>query len=570
MFCVYCGYPLKGEKKGFFAKSEETGVSRAEKLANDAPVPEAPAAKPAPAPAPAPMQNAQQIPQPNPAAPMNSVPPMGMPSPMGMPNGMAPMGTQPMMPGMPAQMGYGMAPQMGYGMPPQMQYGTGMPQFAGYDAAGNPMYVQMVPQLMGYDAYGNPIYNMVAMPYVMPPMQGMGMAPLIQQQPVYQQEAVIDVPQEQIRPADAVPAAKAAPAPAPVQKPAPAPSVPVQKAAPAPQPAAQKPPVQNTPVQKAVTQPAPAPAPVPVVNPIQSVQAATLAAMEALNAFQGVNTLPEAQPIAPSPFRSAEINSVYDMPMEASALINEDENAAQGKLPDEKAILDSIFGNKQKNYTMSAGTKPAAATFSINVGANEIRNVKEDEFGSGDQEAPPPAQSLFSKPGSQFVNPFVDPGFNEALVAASEAEAAVKPTPKKTSKPMSEKDANAAKRAAKEAKMREKEAAEAAKAAAEAAAKPAKDSKKKGQKKPPAKIVSPDEFFNDKPHNGTRSKSMLSVKDLDKLDDGQLEAHISNLGVKTGGKKSNRSMKAATKEEMDVSNIDVDALVGAGKSRLPN
>ena len=63
---------------------------------------------------------------------------------------------------------------------------------------------------------------------------------------------------------------------------------------------------------------------------------------------------------------------------------------------------------------------------------------------------------------------------------------------------------------------------------------------------------------------------MLSVKDLDKLDDGQLEAHISNLGVKTGGKKSNRSMKAATKEEMDVSNIDVDALVGAGKSRLPN
>ena len=41
MFCVYCGYPLKGEKKGFFAKSDETGVSRAEELA-EASVPEMP------------------------------------------------------------------------------------------------------------------------------------------------------------------------------------------------------------------------------------------------------------------------------------------------------------------------------------------------------------------------------------------------------------------------------------------------------------------------------------------------------------------------------------------------
>jgi hypothetical protein len=288
--------------------------------------------------------------------------------------------------------------------------------------------------------------------------------------------------------------------------------------------------------------------------------------MEALTAFQGVSVVQDAQPVPASPYRSAQINSVYDLPMDAATLINEDENAPQGNMPDEKALLDSIFSNKPKNYSMTEGAKPAAATFSINVGLHEIRNVKEEEFG-GSQVPPPPVQSLYNKPNT-FVNPFIDPGYTnpESEKSASTSEPAPKPAAKKPSKPMTEKDANAAKRAAKEAKMREKEAAEAAKSGK--APKASKD--KKGQKKPPARIVSPDEFFEDKPHNGTRSRSMLSVKELDKLDDGQLEAHLSSLGGATGGKKSNRSMKAATKEEMDISNIDPDALVGVGKRRLPN
>ena len=184
--------------------------------------------------------------------------------------------------------------------------------------------------------------------------------------------------------------------------------------------------------------------------------------------------------------------------------------------------------------------------------------MENEEFGSRSDAAPPPVQSLFSKPG-----PFFSQQKAEIPEPVTVPEAAPAAKTKKTSKPMTEKDANAAKRAAKEQKLaKEKEAQE--------AKEPKASKKKNAVKKPPAKIVSPDEFFQDKPHNGTRSKSMLSVKELDKLDDGQLEAHLSSLGGSTGGKKSNRSMKAATKEEMDISNIDVDALVGSNKRRLPN
>lgn len=539
MFCVFCGYPLKGEKKGFFAKSEETGISRAEEFAADnTPLPEVPVLGKQPQPAP-PMQNVQQIPQMAGNSPVNNVQPVGMQQPMqGMPGSMPQMGAQGMVAGMPGgmngmpQMGYGM-PQMAYGMP-QMQYG--MPQFAGYDAAGNPLYVQMVPQLMGYDAYGNPVYNMVAMPYIMPAMQGMpGMNPMMQQQAVYPQDQVIDVSQEQLRPADAA-APQALP---PIQK---LPTAPVpQQAAPAVKP-------------KPISKPA---APVAPVQPIQSVQAALQQAQDVLTAFQGVNVVQDAQPVPPSPFRSAQVNSVYDFPMDASALMSED-------MPDEKALLDSIFSNKLRNFSMSEGAKPAAATFSINVAASEIKSVQHSEFGDTSAAAPPPVQSLYSMPSPS--NPFadgtvnfVDPGYNPP---SDSAVSDPKPAAKKPSKPRTEADANAAKRAAKEQKMKEAAAKE---------GKEPKNSKKKKQQKPPAKIVSPDEFFNDKPHNGSRSKTMLSVKDLDKLDDDQLAAHVSKIGgVATGGKKSNRTMKAATKEEMDISNIDPDLLIGVGKSRFPN
>jgi hypothetical protein len=316
---------------------------------------------------------------------------------------------------------------------------------------------------------------------------------------------------------------------------------------------------QSAPVVKPKPVPKPAAPAAPPVQPIQSVQAALQQAQDVLSAFQGVNVVQDAQPIPPSPFRSAQVNSVYDFPMDASALMSED-------MPDEKALLDSIFSNKLRNYSMTEGAKPAAATFSINVGANEIKSVQHSEFNDVSTAAPPPVQSLYTKPAppdpyEDFNFNFVDPGYNPQDDSAS-AVPDPKNAAKKPFKPRTEADANAAKRAAKEQKMREAAAKE---------GKEPKNAKKKKQQKPPAKIVSPDEFFNDKPHNGSRSKTMLSVSDLDKLDDDQLAAHVSKIGgVATGGKKSNRSMKAATKEEIDLSNVDADALIGIGKSRFPN
>ncbi|MCR5717973.1 MAG: hypothetical protein K6F80_02930 [Oscillospiraceae bacterium] len=626
MFCVYCGYPLRGEKKGFFAKSEETGVSRAQEMAEasmpempslDTPVQTAPmngspavnTAKPASSvnaavqtmTSPMGMQPMQAM-QPG-IAPMGTQPmmqPMGMQTMAmqqpAMPAGLAPMGAQPMMQGMTdmtgmPQMGYGM-PQMGYAMP---QMGYGMPQFAGYDAAGNPMYVQMIPQFMGYDAYGNPIYNMVAMPYVMPGMQGMGgVTPMMQ--PVYQQqEQVIDVPQEQIRPADPAPAV------AVVQQPKP--QTPAMQAAPiapkvAAAPAVQQPVMQQAPaptVQKSVIQspaapvpqsvmpqsPVAAPIPQPMAQqpappvqkaPIQSVQEAALAVQEALSFYQ------EAKPVPPSPYRSTQISSADDVPMDADTLMREDEQGKQSEeVPDEKALLDSIFSDAPKNYSMSEGTKPASAVFSINISANEITNVPVNEFGDDDAPPPPPV-SLFSKPGVQ-IHPFSGPAVKETPIppepaprpAAPAAKAAAPapdpepapPKPRKTSKPRTEEDANAAKRAAKEQKL-----AREAKEAKEQ--KPAKQpAKKKPAKKSPAKIVSPDDFFEDNKHSN--NNGVLSVKELENLDDEQLVAALSNMNNKNGGRKSTRSMKAASKEEMDISNIDVDAVLsGVSNPRLPN
>ncbi len=492
-FCVYCGYPLKGAKQGFFAKSEKTGISRADELIleAEAPAPEPPAPKEA-APAPAPQQTPQPAPQPAKSAAqpqMNHAPQMaaqpvmsGMqtpqmgaagvmpgvapqmaaqpmqgiaPAPMGvqpnaavMPNMQAnpAMGVQPMMgtpiqpmavaPVAPApdvngvmpQVAYGM-PQMGYGMP-QMAYG--MPQFAGYDAAGNPIYMQMMPQFMGYDAYGNPVYNMVAVPYVMPAVQGgVGVQPMpqIMPQAYAQPEPVIDVPQEQIRPAEA--AAQPAAAPQAYAQP-PAPQQPVQE-------------------------------------------------------------------------RSAVITSSEDIPMDADALMAEEEtSAARQDVPDEKEILDRIFSDAPKNYSMSEGAAPASAVFSINVGAGEITSIR-------DEEAPAP---------------------QPAPEKAAKKPAAPKP------------DKKAAK-----AEKPEK----------------APSKKKSAAPKKPATIVSPDDFFNDKPR---AQRGVLNVAELDAMDDAQLAEHLAKQ-ASTGGKRSTRSMKAASREEMDVSNIDAETLLGSQKHQLP-
>lgn len=526
-FCMYCGYPLKGSRVGFFAKSETTGTSRAEELTRTemsqqaapapAPVPEhAPVSQPMAAAQPTPqmpgvqptmpgVQPAMQSVQPTmpqvaavmpaaqPAMPQmtaqpvmpsipGAVPQMGTVQPMMQPiPGAVPQmnPAQPLLSGMPApipqqpmqgaelgvpQMAYGM-PQMAYGMP---QMGYTMPQFAGYDAAGNPIYMQMVPQLMGYDAYGNPVYNMVAMPYVIPAMQGMpGVVP-VQPQPAaaaYQPEHVIDVPQDQIRPADptVIPAMQAAPVqPAAMQ------SVPVQPA-----------PVQSVPVQSVVQTTPAQQTPVQTEVPVQQ----------------------------PPVERRVEIASAADIPMDAEVLMNEDEgNAMPQELPDEEAILDSIFSDAPKSYSMSSGTAPAAATFSINVSASDIISVR-DEEASAPETARPKKQP------------------------ASKAE-------KTEKKPAAAKSEKSGKSASK---------------------------KKQAAKKPPATIVSPDEFFNDK-QNARRDT--LNVNELDQLDDEQLAARLATMQSTTGGKKSTRSMKAASREEMDVSNMNEEDLLGGSNSAM--
>ena len=81
--------------------------------------------------------------------------------------------------------------------------------------------------------------------------------------------------------------------------------------------------------------------------------------------------------------------------------------------------------------------------------------------------------------------------------------------------------------------------------------------------------MSPDGFFEDNKHSN--NNGVLSVKELENLDDEQLVAALSNMNNKNGGRKSTRSMKAASKEEMDISNIDVDAVLsGVSNPRLPN
>ena len=561
-FCVYCGYPLKGSQKGFFAKSEETGTSAAEDYARaeaahqaaqeaqPAPQPKpAPVPQPAPAPQSAPVQSPVMNPAPQPAVP--NVPQMGVVQPMmtgaavphtgaqSMMPGVPAMGAQPVMQGaMPQMMGMPpmqpqqnmqgvempMMPQMPYGMPqmpygmPQMQYG--MPQFAGYDAQGNPVYMQMMPQLVGYDAYGNPLYNMVAMPYIMPGMQGMPAMQPMQQAvpPMYQTEPVIDVPQEQIRPAETIPQA--------------APVMPMQEAAPVQQPipSLQQP---AAPVQQ-MQQPIPA-APVqqPVPEtPLQQMQQPIPAA----SVQQPVPEAPVQQDVPKMhemlTERKVEISSEEDIPMDAEALVNEGEPSRKQEVPSEEEILNSIFSDAPKTYTMSEGVKPAAATFSINVSASEIISVRDDDI------APPPLPPV-------------------PTLKAEKPKKAAAPV-----KGMTEQEAHELKAAAKREREEKAAAAKREKEAKAAAAKKEKEKatkKKQAPKKAPATIVSPEDFFND---NKKTRRDTLSVRELEALDDEQLAAHLHSMQSANGGKKSTRSMKAASRDEMDVSNIEADALLG--------
>ena len=123
-----------------------------------------------------------------------------------------------------------------------------VPQFAGYDMNGQPVYNYVQSQLVGYDQNGQPMFM---------PLQNMGYP------------GGMPVPPQMTAPVQPAPA-PVQPAPAPVQ-PAPAPvqptPAPVQ---PAPAPVQPTPaPVQPAP---APVQPTPAPAPIPPVQPVRPVQ----------------------------------------------------------------------------------------------------------------------------------------------------------------------------------------------------------------------------------------------------------------------------------------------------------
>lgn len=435
-FCVKCGTTLKGgaktQQKGFFAKGS-SGVSRADEYAATQRQQAAPQRKPAPA-APqqpkapssqvrmkpqtaqtsAPQRPAQQMQNPqaaqnraqnmnpnmqqmpnmaqpqmvqpnmpqmqgmaqpqmaqpnmtmqNPAMPpnmqqmqnpaMQQMPNMNMPNPamQQMPNMAQPQMAQPnmtmqnpaMQPNMPQGMNPNMAqnpqdpamqqmgmqnPQMGM-MNPQMQgmnmmgmmnpqMGMMPPQFMGYDQNGTPIYMQMVPQMMGYDAYGNPMYTMV-------PMQTYGMPQMMQgMQPM----------QGMMNPQMGMMQPNMPQGMNPAMNPGMQPNM----------PQAVNPNMPAMPQQPAVQQPS---MPQPPQPPVQG---------------------------------TMQVSSFEDMPVSAEALMNEDENAEQAEaapMPNEAELLDQIFSNAPKQYTMAGSAKPSGQVFSISLSASEVTSVADEE-----------------------------------------------------------------------------------------------------------------------------------------------------------------------------------------------
>ncbi len=376
---------------------------------------------------------------------MNMQPQMGMQQPMM--NMQQPMMNmqQPMM-NMQPQMGMqqmGMMPdpmmgmpQMGYAMP-QMQYG--MPQFVGYDAMGNPLYVQQVPQVMGYDAYGNPMYTMVSVPVQMPQM---GQVPVM---------PTVGMPMMQ-------------------------PQMPVMEVAALP--------VQDTLVQEIVEQTMPE---TQMPSVAQAAPMPAVAAAEEAGFDDGYREYPD---YGYDDYEETEVQvGSEDMPMSAEYLMT-DEEQEEVTIHDEKALLDRIFSDEPKSYSMSSNVKPGAMSFSIRLGSDEFTSVR-------DEEAPPPVAEEAPKTRKKMTEPKEKP---EPKTAAKKKPAA----PKKTS----------------------------------------------------TKIISPEDFFDDKPR---QARGTIAVPDLDKLNDDQLVEQLQAMQAQTA-KKSRRSMKAATEDEVDSTNMIPDVM----------
>ncbi len=126
--------------------------------------------------------------------------------------------------------------------------------------------------------------------------------------------------------------------------------------------------------------------------------------------------MPQAVPQPPVQ-GTMRVSSYEEMPVSAEALMNEDENAqpaaAPAQMPNEAELLNQIFSESPKHNTMSAGTKPSAQTFSINLSASEVTSVKDEQVPTpgkakstrmkGAEAAP--EQAAPKKPTQRIVSP---------------------------------------------------------------------------------------------------------------------------------------------------------------------
>lgn len=189
-----------------------------------------------------------------------------------------------------------------------------------------------------------------------------------------------------------------------------------------------------------------------------------------------------------------------EMPMGAEYLMTDDagydseDYTEDGEVTirDEEELLDRLFSSDPKTYSMSSNAKPGAMSFSIRLGTDEFTSVR-------DEEAPPPKMEEPAKPKRKAAEP------KEDKKAEPKTAAKKKPTT---------------------------------------------------AKKPTAKIVSPEDFFDDKPR---QARGTIAVTDLDKLDDDQLVEQLAAMQAQ-GAKKSRRSMKAASEGEVDSTNMIPDVM----------
>ncbi len=242
---------------------------------------------------------------------------------------------------------------------PMMMGVTGMPQLMGYDTNGNPIYIQMMPQVMGYDPYGNPIYAMIPVPCAMPQMKT----------PSQQTETSAPPKEEPKKPASVSVSGRAVSQPlrrkkeeSVSQKPEEQPKVEsVQKTEKIAEPSEEKISGEGNAPEKPKVANAQR-----VGHPIQEGFFARQVKLQnpasVANGFAiKTSEKPHTEATEEKPKESSE--PVEEVPVSADVLMLSEESQ-QEKIPDEQEILDAIFSNHPKKYTMSEGVEPSSQTFS--------------------------------------------------------------------------------------------------------------------------------------------------------------------------------------------------------------